>query len=69
MKNDYKSLDDLPLYISAPQLADVLGVSRAQAYMLYHRQDFPSIRVGERRLVVSKKALIKWLDEREETGI
>ena len=69
MSNKYKSLEDLPIYISAPQVAEVLGISRAQAYAIFHQHGFPAIKIGERRIVCSKTALLKWLSEREKVGI
>ena len=33
-KNEYRSFDDLPLILSVPELASVLGISRAGAYEL-----------------------------------
>ena len=69
MNNHYKSLEDLPPFLSAPQLADLLNISRAQAYVLFHQRGFPAIKIGERRLVCSKAALLQWLNEREKMGI
>lgn len=60
---NYKSLEELPLFISAPQLAEVLGISRASAYQLLHDTTFPSIRVTEKRLVCPRDGLIAWLEQ------
>ena len=37
----YKSYDDLPSVLSVKELKDFLGISRAGAYQLLHREDFP----------------------------
>lgn len=57
----YTSFDELPLVLSAPQLADMLDISRSAAYALLHRADFPTLRIGKRLLVPRDKLLV-WLD-------
>ena len=47
--------DNLPLVLDANQLANVLGISRAGAYQLLHRQDFPTLRIGKRMMVPKDK--------------
>ena len=58
----YKSFDQLPLTINADELAAVLGISRAQAYVLMHSKGFPTIHIGK-RMVVHRDMLVKWMDE------
>ena len=58
----YKSYDDLPLMLSVPEMAAVLGISRAGAYELAHSEGFPSLTIGS-RIVVPKDKLIAWIDE------
>ena len=58
----YKSYDDLPLMLSVPEVAAVLGISRAGAYELAHSEGFPSLTIGS-RIVVPKDKLIAWIDE------
>lgn len=55
------SYSELPLVLSAPQLADTLGISRSAAYALLHRSDFPTLRIGKRLLMPRDKLLV-WLD-------
>lgn len=54
--------DNLPLVLDANQLANVLGISRAGAYQLLHRQDFPTLRIGK-RMMVPKDKLVCWIEE------
>lgn len=61
-----KSLDDLPAMLTAAELSGVLGISRAGAYALIHRQDFPTLQIGK-RLMVPKDKLMAWID-RQTTG-
>ena len=58
---NYTSLDQLPITLSANQVAQVLGISRANAYTLMHAKDFPTIQIGK-RMVVPKNKLIEWME-------
>ena len=49
------------LTCSAPELAQLLGISRSAAYNLMHHEDFPSFRIGKRWLV-RESCLHEWLD-------
>ena len=57
----YKSYDELPLMLSVPEIAAVLGISRAGAYELVKSEGFPSLKVGN-RIVVPKEKFIDWID-------
>jgi excisionase family DNA binding protein len=64
MKNsNYKSFDELPLMLSVPELAAVLGISRAGAYELVKEPEFPSLMIGS-RIIIPRDKLIKWIDEK-----
>ena len=60
--NSFSSFSDLPLVLNATQLAGVLNISRANAYNLLHREDFPTLHIGKRMLVPRDK-LVRWMDE------
>ena len=53
-------LENLPDVMDAKQLADVLHISKARAYNLLNSQDFPTLRIGGRKLVM-KQDLLEWL--------
>lgn len=57
----YKSYDELPLMLSVPEVAAVLGISRAGAYELVRSDGFPTLRIGS-RIVVPKEKFIRWID-------
>ena len=57
-----KSYDQLPLTLSAEDVAAVLGISRTNAYVLLHREDFPTLRIGK-RLLVPRDRFIRWINE------
>ena len=57
-----KSYEELPLFLSAQMVADVLGVSISSAYELMHEDSFPSLRIGN-RLVIPKDHFRQWVEE------
>ena len=63
----YKSYDDLPLFLNARMVAQVLGVSISTAYEVLHEPGFPVLRVGS-RMVVPKEQFIRWVTEHTEGG-
>ena len=62
MTTTYTSLEQLPITLKAEELAQVLGISRANAYVLMHSADFPTLRIGK-RMVVPKDKLIEWINK------
>ena len=54
LQSKFKSYDELPLFLNAKTVAEVLGISMAGAYELLHQEDFPVLRIGL-RLVVPKE--------------
>ena len=60
-----RSYDDLPLMLSAPEVAEVLGISRAGAYDLVRSAGFPHMKLGN-RILVPKDKFIKWIDDNTE---
>ena len=64
-ESNYKSYDELPLFLNAATVAKVLGIAPSSSYELMHEKDFPALRHGN-RIVVPKEALIRWL--KQHTG-
>ena len=58
-----KNYDDLPLFLNANLVAQVLGVSISTAYEVMHGPGFPALRVGS-RMVVPKGSFIRWAEEK-----
>lgn len=58
----FRSFDDLPLMLSVPDVASVLGISRAGAYDLVRSDGFPVIRIGK-RVVIPKENLVEWINK------
>lgn len=60
-KSEIKSYDDLPLFLNANLVSQVLGVSISTAYELMNEPGFPVLRVGS-RMVVPKEKFAQWAD-------
>ena len=61
-ESNYKTYDELPLFLNAATVAKVLGVSPSSGYELMHEQGFPALRIGS-RIVIPKEAFIRWVEE------
>ena len=53
--------------LSVPEVAKVLGISRAGAYELVRSDSFPKIRIGN-RIVVPRDKFIAWIDAQTEVS-
>ena len=62
----YQIFDDLPDILDAAQIASALRISRAGAYNLLSSEDFPTLHIGGRKLVM-KNDLIAWLKRHTTT--
>ena len=60
-KTKYTNYNDLSLMLSVPDVASVLGISRAGAYELVRRDGFPALRIGS-RIVVPKEKFMDWIN-------
>ena len=59
--SEFKSYDELPMFLNAVMIAKVLGVSPSSGYELMHEADFPVLKVGS-RMVVSKEKFLEWVE-------
>ena len=64
---EFKNYEDLPLTLTAPEVGEVLGISRASAYELVRSKCFPSILIGT-RIIVPKDKLIAWINDQVEVN-
>lgn len=62
-----KSYDELPLFLNANLVSQVLGVSISTAYELMNEPGFPILRVGS-RMVVPKEKFVEWVSQRTQGG-
>lgn len=63
----YKSYDELPLFLNAKTVAQVLGIAPSSAYELMHEDKFPVLKIGN-RMVVPKEKFIRWAEENTKGG-
>lgn len=61
IQSNFKSYDELPLFLNARAVAQVLGISAAGAYELLHQDEFPVLKIGS-RLVVPKEKFLSWVE-------
>ena len=66
-ENKFTSYQDLPLTLTAPEIAEVLGISRAAAYELVRSKSFPHMKIGT-RILVPKDKFLAWIDEQTEAA-
>ena len=66
-ESNYKTYDELPLFLNAETVAKVLGVSPSSGYELMHKLDFPVLKVGS-RMVVPKEKFVKWVSQHTRGG-
>ncbi len=64
-ESDYKSYEELPLFLNAKLVAEVLGIAPSSAYELMHKSNFPVLKIGS-RMVVPKEKFIEWV--KQSTG-
>lgn len=60
-----RSPEELPLILGASDVANILGISRAKAYQLFHRLDFPTLKL-DKRLLVRRELFFQWLDKQTQ---
>ena len=57
-------LENLPLLLTVPQVAELLQIGRNTTYDLCHISDFPTVRIG-RSIRINADQLKNWLDKHE----
>jgi excisionase family DNA binding protein len=67
-KKTYHSEEEIPLFLTVEDVANVLKISTSFAYHLFYEEDFPAIKLGSRR-IVHKEKLFKWLDKHKQSDI
>ena len=66
-ESKYKSYEELPLFLNAAMVAEVLGIAPSSAYELMHEAGFPVLKVGS-RMVVPKEKFIAWVERNTGGG-
>ena len=66
-ESTFTNYGQLPLFLNANAVAQVLGVSISSAYELMHETGFPALRIGN-RIVVPKEKFILWVEKHTGGG-
>ncbi len=66
-ESKYTSYESLPLTLTAPEVGEVLGISRAAAYELVRSRGFPHLKIGT-RILVPKDKFLAWIEEHTEVN-
>ena len=59
----YKSKEELPMFFTVMDVANLLGISRASAYELVREDNFPKLKIVQGRTIIPRDRLLEWLDE------
>ena len=62
-KSIYKSKEEMPLFLTVMDVANLLGISRASAYELVRQENFPKLKIVQGRTIIPRDRLLEWLDE------
>lgn len=60
-KSSNKSYEELPLFLGAKEIAQLLGVSRSTCYELMKEPDFPLLQIGS-RMIVPRDKFVQWVN-------
>ena len=59
----YKSKDEIPMFLTVMDVANLLGISCASAYELVREDNFPKLKIVQGRTIIPRDRLLEWLDE------
>ena len=62
-KSMYKTREEMPLFLTVMDVANLLGISRASAYELVRGENFPKLKIVQGRTIIPRDRLLEWLDE------
>ena len=62
-KSIYKTKEEMSLFLTVMDVANLLGISRASAYELVRQENFPKLKIVQGRTIIPRDRLLEWLDE------
>ena len=62
-KSIYKTKEEMPLFLTVMDVANLLGISRASAYELVRQENFPKLKIVQGPTIIPRDRLLEWLDE------
>jgi excisionase family DNA binding protein len=63
----YKNQEDLPIFLTAGDIAELLKISKPTAYELMKQDGFPLIQFG-RSMRVNRDEFFQWLSQKQGTN-
>jgi len=64
----YKNKEELPMFLTVMDVANLLGISRASAYELVREDNFPKLKIVQGRTIIPRDRLLEWLNEQVKYG-
>ena len=62
-KSMYTTKEEIQLFLTVMDVANLLGISRASAYELVRQENFPKLKIVQGRTIIPRDRLLEWLDE------
>ena len=59
----FKSKEELPMFLTVMDVANLLGISHESAYELVREDNFPKLKIVQGRTIIPRDRLLEWLDE------
>ena len=59
----YKNRDEMPMFLTVMDVANLLGISRSSAYELVREDNFPKLKIVQGRTIIPRDRLLEWLDD------
>ncbi len=69
MQKDVNQKMTEPITLSVIEMAKLLKISKNSAYKLCHQNGFPAIRINNKRILVIREQLEKWLENQSLTAL
>ena len=62
-QSTFKNRDEMPMFLTVMDVANLLGISRASAYELVREDNVPKLKIVQWRTIIPRDRLLEWLDE------
>ena len=62
-QSTFKNRDEMPMFLTVMDVANLLGISRASAYELVREDNVPKLKIVQGRTIIPRDRLLEWLDE------
>ena len=64
-KKRYTNFENLPLVLNVDDVAAVMRISRAGAYAVVRKDDFPRFKIGN-RVLTAKSDFMQWFEQQKQ---